>query len=177
MFVVLQPTSFERQHLQSRSIVYSTALRTDSRASCIAHGIAQKDWWSVTLNAMFDAAYKDIQKQSKAFQRMYLLGDMAMLCCFIADRTRAMPPQALGDDMEVPFMSWRTCSVHWGTGAIAPPGADSTTPVAPSGVGPLLDHVYCCPCKRSIAMFSITYNTLLGSWLFPSEVIKCTLTD
>lgn len=75
-----------------------------------------------------------------------LLGEMAMLLCFMADSSRAMPPQALGEDMEVPFISCRTCSVHWGTGAMAPPGADRTTPVAPSGVGPLLDHVYCWPC-------------------------------
>ena len=72
-----------------------------------------------------------------------LLGEMAMWCCFMAESSNAMPPQALGEDMEVPFISCRTCSVHWGTGAMAPPGADRITPVAPSGVGPLLDHVYC----------------------------------
>ena len=76
-------------------------------------------------------------------QTSHLLGEMGILFAFIADRRRAMPPQAFGDDMEVPFMSWRTCSVHWGTGAIAPPGADRTTPVAPSAVGPRLDQVYC----------------------------------
>lgn len=35
-----------------------------------------------------------------------------------------------------------------GTGAMAPPGAEITTPPWPSGVGPLEDHVYCCPCIR-----------------------------
>lgn len=93
----------------------------------------------------------------------YLLGDMAKLCCFIAERRRAMPPQALGDDIEVPFMSWRTCSVHWGTGAIAPPGADSTTPVAPSGVGPLLDQVYCCPCSR-VREHNLMFSLPTLSW-------------
>lgn len=50
------------------------------------------------------------------------------------DRTRAMPPQALGDDMDVPFMSWVPRSVQLGTEAMAPPGALTLTPRAPSAL-------------------------------------------
>lgn len=53
-----------------------------------------------------------------------------------------MPPHALGDDMDVPFMSWVPRRVQFGTDAMAPPGALMLTPRAPSVVGPLDDHVY-----------------------------------
>ena len=75
----------------------------------------------------------------------YLAGEEAMPEALRPDSSRATPPQALGLAMEVPFMSMRLCCVHCGTGAIAPPGADSTTPGCPSSVGPRLDQVYCCP--------------------------------
>lgn len=78
-----------------------------------------------------------------------LMGVAFQPLALAAERTRATPPQALGEAMEVPFMSWRPCCVHCGTGAMAPPGADSVTPTCPSGAGPLLDHVYCWPCSHS----------------------------
>jgi hypothetical protein len=53
------------------------------------------------------------------------------------------PPGHL--DMDVPFMSMRFCSVHVGTGAMAPPGAENATPGWPSAVGPRELHVYCRP--------------------------------
>lgn len=53
-----------------------------------------------------------------------------------------MPPHALGDDMDVPFMSWVPRRVQFGTDAIAPPGALMLTPRAPSAVGPRDDQVY-----------------------------------
>lgn len=43
-----------------------------------------------------------------------------------------MPPHALGEDMEVPFMSCVPRRVQLGTEAIAPPGALILTPRAPS---------------------------------------------
>ena len=46
-------------------------------------------------------------------------------------RTRAMHPQALGDDIDVPFISWDPCRVQFGTDVIAPPGAEMQTPIAP----------------------------------------------
>lgn len=58
---------------------------------------------------------------------------------FIALRTNAIPPQADGDDIDVPFMSIRRWRVHVGTGATAPPGALKETPMCPSEVGPRLD--------------------------------------
>lgn len=61
---------------------------------------------------------------------------------FIALTSKATPPQADGDDMEVPFMSMRRCKVHVGTGATAPPGALIQTPRSPSTVGPRLDLSY-----------------------------------
>ena len=48
-----------------------------------------------------------------------------------------------------PFMSCRFCCVHVGTGAMAPPGAEKLTPRSPSGAGPRLDQVYCCPASIS----------------------------
>lgn len=57
------------------------------------------------------------------------------------ERIRAMPPQALGDDMEVPFISWVPRRVQLGTDAMAPPGALMLTPRAPSVLGPLDDQV------------------------------------
>ena len=71
---------------------------------------------------------------------------MRSFAAFAALSTSATPPHALGLAMLVPFMSWRPAWVHCGTGAIAPPGALSVTPVAPSGVGPRLLQVYCWPC-------------------------------
>lgn len=53
-----------------------------------------------------------------------------------------MPPQALGDDMDVPFISWVPRRVQLGTEAMAPPGALMLTPRAPSVLGPLDDQVY-----------------------------------
>lgn len=53
-----------------------------------------------------------------------------------------MPPQAQGEDMEVPFISCRFCCVHVGTGAMAPPGAEKVTPKSPSAVGPREDQLY-----------------------------------
>jgi len=53
--------------------------------------------------------------------------------------TNAVPPQADGDAIDVPFMSIRRCRVHVGTGATAPPGALTQTPRSPSPVGPRLD--------------------------------------
>lgn len=43
-----------------------------------------------------------------------------------------MPPHALGEDMDVPFMSCVPRRVQFGTEAIAPPGALILTPRAPS---------------------------------------------
>lgn len=50
-----------------------------------------------------------------------------------------MPPQAQGEDIDVPFINMRGCRVHLGTGATAPPSALRVTPISPSAVGPLLD--------------------------------------
>lgn len=57
------------------------------------------------------------------------------------ERTSAMPPQAFGDDMDVPFISWVPRRVQFGTDAMAPPGALMLTPRAPSVLGPLDDQV------------------------------------
>ena len=40
-------------------------------------------------------------------------------------------PQALGDDMEVPFINWLFWCVQLGTEVTAPPGAVNETPSAP----------------------------------------------
>ena len=53
--------------------------------------------------------------------------------------SNAIPPQADGDAIDVPFMSMRPWSVQVGTGATAPPGALIQTPRSPSAVGPRLD--------------------------------------
>lgn len=42
----------------------------------------------------------------------------------------------------VPFMSWLLLRVKVGTEVMAPPGAQTVTPRAPSPVGPRDDHVY-----------------------------------
>lgn len=47
---------------------------------------------------------------------------------------RAMPPHALGEDMDVPFISWVPLNVQLGTEAMAPPGALTLTPRAPSAL-------------------------------------------
>ena len=43
-----------------------------------------------------------------------------------------IPPQALGEDIDVPFISCVPLSVQLGTAAIAPPGALILTPNEPS---------------------------------------------
>lgn len=57
-----------------------------------------------------------------------MAGEYASLAAFSPESRRATPPHALGLAMEVPFISCLLCCVHCGTGAIAPPGADSVTP-------------------------------------------------
>lgn len=84
-------------------------------------------------------------------QQAYLAGEEESLAALSPDRSKATPPHALGLAMEVPFMSCLACCVHCGTGAMAPPGAESTTPGWPSSVGPRLDQVYCCPCVHMLA--------------------------
>lgn len=72
------------------------------------------------------------------------------------ERTSAMPPQALGDDMDVPFISWVPRSVQLGTDAMAPPGALMLTPRAPSVLGPLEDQVYWFGGSFSLREYSAT---------------------
>ena len=59
-----------------------------------------------------------------------------------AERSRQIAPQAFGEAIDVPFMSFRPSPVHCGTGAMAPPGAENATPTAPSNVGPRLLQEY-----------------------------------
>ncbi len=70
--------------------------------------------------------------------------------CFSNLKTKQRPLQDELSSNDSPFMSIRDCCVHWGTGAIAPPGAARVTPTAPSYVGPRLLHVYCCPCSSEL---------------------------
>lgn len=72
------------------------------------------------------------------------------------ERIRAMPPQALGDDMDVPFISCVPRSVQFGTDAMAPPGALMLTPRAPSVLGPLDDQVYWLGGSFSLSEYSAT---------------------
>lgn len=67
-----------------------------------------------------------------------------------------MPPQAFGDDMDVPFISWVPRRVQLGTDAIAPPGALMQTPRAPSVLGPLDDQVYWLGGSFSLREYSAT---------------------
>lgn len=60
-------------------------------------------------------------------------GDVSEACnAHLPDRTSAIPPQALGEDIDVPFISCVPRNVQFGTDAIAPPGALILTPRAPS---------------------------------------------
>lgn len=72
------------------------------------------------------------------------------------DSTSAMPPQALGEDMDVPFISWVPRRVQLGTDAMAPPGALMLTPRAPSVLGPRDDHVYWLGGSFSLREYSAT---------------------
>lgn len=53
-------------------------------------------------------------------------------CLSVPEMSRAMPPQAFGEDIEVPFISSMPRRVQLGTDATAPPGAVMHTPRAPS---------------------------------------------
>lgn len=86
------------------------------------------------------------QALSSGQEGAHRAGEILRPRALAADRTRATPPHALGEAMEVPFMNCRLSCVHCGTGAIAPPGALRVTPTSPSGVGPLEDQLYCRPC-------------------------------
>lgn len=44
-------------------------------------------------------------------------------------------PQAFGEDIEVPFISWLFFNVQFGTEVTAPPGAVIHTPKSPSELG------------------------------------------
>tara|TARA_B110000090_G_scaffold98855_1_gene111276 strand:- start:124 stop:354 length:231 start_codon:yes stop_codon:yes gene_type:complete len=70
-----------------------------------------------------------------------LTGIISSSCCLAAERSRARQPVALGDDIDVPFISWFLAFVHPGTLVIAPPGAIMETPRSPSSEGPTDDHV------------------------------------
>src|SRR5262245_3933107 len=54
----------------------------------------------------------------------------------------AMPPQQLGEAIDVPFISICRWSIQVGTVEIAPPGAKRSTPKSPSYVGPREVQVY-----------------------------------
>jgi hypothetical protein len=91
--------------------------------------------------------------------RRRLVGETLILSARAAEATRAKQPAALGEDMDVPFIScWEfpvqtgTCMKHqrkWvfidvddlRTQVIAAPGADILTPAPPSQLGPRDDHV------------------------------------
>ncbi len=62
--------------------------------------------------------------------------------CNAADATSAKQPAALGDDIDVPFMSCCEFPVQTGTQVTAAPGAEMLTPNPPSELGPRDDHVY-----------------------------------
>ncbi len=70
---------------------------------------------------------------------------MLFTCCFMPERMRAMAPQACGDAIEVPFMSWVPRSANSPTEVMAPPGAHSVSPRSPSIVGPRELHVNWVP--------------------------------
>ena len=53
--------------------------------------------------------------------------------------SRARLPQALGEDIDVPFIRMLPWSVQPGTGATAPPGARMSPPASPS-VRPTVSH-------------------------------------
>ena len=52
-----------------------------------------------------------------------------------------MQPQALGEDIDVPFINWFLDNVQLGTLVTAAPGAMMETPKWPSMVGPTEDQV------------------------------------
>ena len=55
-------------------------------------------------------------------------GDTEMPSALQAERSRAIQPQAWGEDMLVPFMSIDFCMVQFETEVMAPPGAHTVTP-------------------------------------------------
>lgn len=71
---------------------------------------------------------KKVTKLESYRKRPYLL----YYTLILPDSTNAIPPHALGEDMDVPFMSCVPRRVQFGTEAIAPPGALILTPRAPS---------------------------------------------
>ncbi len=79
------------------------------------------------------------KSRSKMIQRQKHNQNNADQKTFIALKSNAIPPQADGDAIDVPFMSIRRWRVHVGTGATATPGALIQTPRSPSAVGPRLD--------------------------------------
>ena len=73
--------------------------------------------------------------------RLKLNGEIETPSCMAADATRAKQPAALGDDIDVPFISCCEFPVHTGTHVTAAPGAETLTPAPPSGLGPRDDQV------------------------------------
>lgn len=63
----------------------------------------------------------------------------------LPESSKAIPPHALGEDIEVPFISWVPRRVQFGTEAIAPPGALILTPRAPSALKNIkkIDILHC----------------------------------
>ena len=76
----------------------------------------------------------------KLEKRGLLIGKKCKKSTFL--RIVAAQPVAFGAAIEVPFMSPFLFSVAVGTAVMATPGAQMSTPRAPSRVGPLEDHVY-----------------------------------
>lgn len=100
----------------------------------------------------FSPASEIHQKLIFAFHQHYKCQDKKDL----PERTKAMPPQAFGDDMDVPFISWVPRRVQLGTEAMAPPGALILTPRAPSVLGPRDDQVYWLGGSFSLREYSAT---------------------
>lgn len=81
---------------------------------------------------------------------------MSISLMFVPESMSAMPPHALGEDMDVPFINCVPRNVQLGTEAMAPPGALILTPRAPSVLGPLEDHVYWLGGSFSLSEYSAT---------------------
>ena len=97
-------------------------------------------------------------------------GETLFPAACIAERRSTIPPHAFGEAIEVPFISWRLFSVQVGTGAIAPPGAETETSSAPSAVGPLDDHVYCM--SSSLARKEYCGPIMLDDAKAPTAIVQ-----
>lgn len=97
--------------------------------------------------------------------RLIRAGEVGTLFALQAESRSATQPVAWGLLMLVPFINIDFCKHQCETEVMAPPGATTSTPVAPSAAGPTLLHVKVVPYADSASSIGNEYSARIMAGL------------